>query len=118
MTRLGLALLLAFTACKTIPEVSDLQGAPERVLESEILEGSRSAPFALRKCLFVFNHSAETVSVFVDGRHAGWLGPRSSAGFYVGRGAGSKAQLRATSERGQWRATVQGPLWDVSWHLR
>ena len=40
MKRLGLVTLLALAACTTIPEVSDLQGAPERVLESQILEGS------------------------------------------------------------------------------
>jgi hypothetical protein len=108
---------LLVAACHT-PRAPDLQGAPARLLESEIVRGTAfHRPLALRKCLFVFNHSGQTVAVFVDGRQAGWLGPRSSAAFFVGRSAGTKALLRATSARGEWRGTIQGPVWEWSWHL-
>jgi hypothetical protein len=102
------------------PWAPELQGAPARLLESELVgdRGGGGRPAPLRRSLFVFNHSKETVSIFVDGRHTGWLGPRSSAAFYVGRGAGTKVELRATCSRGEWRAQVEGPVWEVSWHLR
>lgn len=118
MWRSGLAIGALLAAC-VAPRAPELQGAPARLLESELVEdGGEGRPAPLRRSLFVFNHSRETVGIFVDGRHTGWLGPRSSAAFYVGRGAGTKAELRATCSRGEWRAQVEGPVWEVSWHLR
>jgi hypothetical protein len=109
----------ALLAACAVPRAPDLLGAPEPLLESELVEdGGAGRPAPLRRSLFVFNHSKETVGIFVDGRHIGWLGPRSSAAFHVGRGAGTKAELRATCSRGEWRAQVEGPVWEVSWHLR
>ena len=118
MWRSGFAVVALLAAC-TAPRAPDLHGAPERLLESELVEdGGGGRPVPLRRSLFVFIHSGETVGIFVDGRHTGWLGPRSSAAFYVGRGAGTKAELRATCSRGEWRAQVEGPVWELSWHLR
>ena len=119
MWRSRIAVVALLAAC-TAPRAPDLHGAPERLLESELVEdrGGPGRPAPLRRSLFVFNHSGETVGIFVDGRHTGWLGPRSSAAFYVGRGAGTKAELRATCSRGEWRAQVEGSVWEVSWHLR
>lgn len=119
MWRSGLAVGALLAAC-VAPRAPELTGAPERLLESRLVEdlGGPGRPAPLRRSLFVFNHSRETAGIFVDGRHIGWLGPRSSAAFHVGRGAGTKAELRATCSRGEWRAQVEGPVWEVSWHLR
>ena len=72
----------------------------------------------MRRCLYVANHTRETVALFVDGRHTGWVGPFSSAAFYVGRSAGATTDLRATCGRGVWATTVRGPVWDLVWQLR
>jgi len=64
------------------------------------------------------NHTDETAAVFVDGRHAGWVGPRSTAGFFVGRSAPARTRLTATAPSGTWEATADGPVWDFTWHLR
>ena len=118
MWRSGIGLVVLLAACLA-PRAPKLEGAPERLLESKLVEDGGAGRLApVRRSLFVFNHSGETVGIFVDGRHTGWLGPRSSAAFYVGRGAGTKAELRATCSRGEWRAQVEGPVWEVSWHLR
>ena len=118
MWRSGIGIVALLAAC-TAPRAPDLNGAPGQLLESTLVEdGGAGRPVPLRRSLFVFNHSEQTVGIFVDGRHTGWLGPRSSAAFHVGRGAGTKAELRATCSRGEWRAQVEGPVWEVSWHLR
>ena len=96
-----------------------MSGEPPRELESELVLTTGAAPrHALRRCLFVHNHTAETVAVLVDGRHAGWIGPLSSAAFFVGRSAGASSELKAICERGEWSATVRGPAWEYRWHLR
>lgn len=94
-----------------------LDGAPSRALRSEIRERAGAREGALHRCLFVFNHSGKTIALFVGGRHVGWIGPRSSAAFFVGRSAGARTRLLATCPQGRWEATVEGPVWDLAWHL-
>jgi len=106
-------------ACATAPTAPEIAGSPARVLESAIEQGAAGAnPSAVYRCLFVRNDSRETAALFVDGRHIGWIGPRSSAAFYVGRSAGAKTQLTATCAAGRWSALVEGPAWEVTWRLR
>jgi hypothetical protein len=112
------AALAALAACRG-PRAPDVAGAGERTLESRL---EATADDVLRRtalpCLFVANHTKETVSVFVDGRHVGWVGPLSSAGFYVGRSAGARTTLKALSPKGSWQATLHGPAWNLTWHLQ
>ena len=92
---------------------------PPRELESELVESTGAAQdHALRRCLYVSNHTAQTVAVLVDGRHAGWIGPQCSAAFFVGRSAGASSELKAVCEAGEWSATIRGPAWEYRWHLR
>ena len=115
----SLLLLAAVLAACRGPRAPAIAGAPDRLLESTLdAAGGDPADRTLRRCLFVANHTRETVAVFVDGRHVGWVGPRSSVGFYVGRSAGAKTHLRATCDLGAWEETVHGPVWDVTWSLR
>jgi hypothetical protein len=107
----------ALAACRS-PQAPDVEGAGERKLASRLTPG---ADDALKRtalpCLFVSNHTKETVSVFVDGRHVGFVGPRSSAGFYVGRSAGARTVLKALSKSGHWQESTPGPAWHLTWHL-
>jgi len=111
---------LAAAACASVPkEAPEIEGAPARLLESSIAGGAGgAATSAVYRCLFVRNDSGETAALFVDGRHVGWVGPRSAAGFYVGRSAGAKTRLTATCRAGHWSALVEGPAWEVTWRLK
>lgn len=91
-------------------------GAPGHELRSELRKGT-ATPGAVHRCLFVMNHTKQTAAVFVDGRHAGWIGPESTAGFFVGRSAPARARLTAVAGSATWEATAEGPVWDFTWHL-
>ena len=114
-----MAFAVLAAACAASLDAPVMDGAPPRELESELEPATGDTrERALRQCLFVSNHTGFTVAVLVDGRHAGWVGPSSSAAFFVGRSAGAQAELRAICEAGEWRESVRGPAWEYTWHLR
>ncbi len=121
---MGRALLLATVflcaacAARNV-HTPDVDAPPHKALESELVrDGKPSKERTLSRCLFVYNHTKQTAAVFVDGRHAGYVGPRSSVGLYVGQSAGVTTHLRATCGAGSWSDQVEGPIWDYAWHLR
>ena len=95
-----------------------MEGVPERALTSELQRAPAQGNDAVRRCLYVHNHTSHTAAIFADGRHAGYLGPHSSAAYFVGRSVGAKTLLRATCREGAWESEVSGPVWDLVWHLR
>jgi hypothetical protein len=111
-----MVLLAAAGACRA--PLSPVPEAPPRALESTLVRGAPPAGGPTARCLFVVNHTGETARVLVAGRHAGWVGPRSTAGLLVGRSAGARTRLRAEAPAGAWEAVADGPPWDLTWHLR
>lgn len=113
-----LTVAVALAACRG-PRAPDVEGAAERELTSRLETGTDDVlRRTVRPCLFVSNHTRSTAAVFVDGRHVGWVGPWSTAGFYVGRSAGAKTHLKATTPDGFWQHTLEAPAWNLTWHLQ
>ncbi|MHC4225638.1 MAG: hypothetical protein ACYSX0_03745 [Planctomycetota bacterium] len=107
-------LLLAFVAaCASTPAMPN---APEPSFQSKLEPGGTL--ISVRRCLYVVNHTGQSAALFVGAEHVGWIGAKSSAAFYVGSSAGVTSRLKAICGSGQWSATVKGPPWGRTWHLR
>jgi len=92
-----------------------MDGAPQRELRSELVAGPEPSAVPGRDWLHVANHTRHTVSIRVDGRPAGRLGPHAVAGFYVGRSTAAQRTLVATCTSGRWEAVMRSGT--VTWHL-